>query len=513
MLTSLPNVNRRAALIFGLTAAFAICAGLISACHEVWRDEAVPLSMVMESGSLAELTLKMRNFGHPVFWHGLLYLSYQLFPHPIVLKALNVLMASAAVAVFLRHAPFRWHQKILFIFSYYPLYQYGAINRSYALVMLLLFAIAAVYPKRFERFLLLSVLLAALINTHALGAIIALAVFVSWFIEFMHPRARRPVVGNFKLIAGAALLAASAAVFACQTAPASKSIIFHHSQLSFSKSLMAAAKSFIWPGKVFHFSLGFDNSLFAGAVAIGLGLIFWHRKPVFMIFALSLLGLEMFSRLIYPLTYSMYHQGFFVLLMMFCLWISSGLPARRPQPSLPARAAAGLEKALDPLLSVLLLLQLCFGVIEIHKEITEDFSSSKKLAALLSQPRYSDAIVISDPDFLIESLPYYTSHRLFIVRENRFGRYVQFTKDSRETLSLEELSSAALRLRDEYRVPIVVALWHKISPAGPYTLEYGYNKTFTYSAQALQEFQGRARHLADLTKGLTDEKYNVYVLE
>lgn len=59
--------------------------------------------------------------------------------HPIVMQLLHVVIATIGIYIFVQFSPFTRLQKLLFTFSYYLLFEYGLISRSYNLGLLILF--------------------------------------------------------------------------------------------------------------------------------------------------------------------------------------------------------------------------------------------------------------------------------------------------------------------------------------------------------------------------------------
>jgi hypothetical protein len=57
--------------------------------------------------------------------------------------------------------------------SYYWVYEYGTIARSYGLSLLLLIGAVLLYPQRQKRLWLIAVILALMINVHILNAVFA----------------------------------------------------------------------------------------------------------------------------------------------------------------------------------------------------------------------------------------------------------------------------------------------------------------------------------------------------
>ena len=114
--------------------------------HEAWLDEADPWLLMRDGGIVPLLSQTAYGYrGTPVLWFlaiwpfaaaGAPYLAQQL---------VNLAFASAAVLLFLRGAPFSRVVKALFALSYYAAFEYSVIPRPYALLMLLLFSMAALW--------------------------------------------------------------------------------------------------------------------------------------------------------------------------------------------------------------------------------------------------------------------------------------------------------------------------------------------------------------------------------
>jgi hypothetical protein len=134
--------------------------------HEMWQDEWQAWLIARDSPSLAALFRNLRYEGHPGLWHLGLFLVSRLTPSPRGMQVLHLLVATGAVYLFLNYAPFTRLEKLLFIFGYFPLYEYCAISRNYGLGVLGLFAFCALYcapPPR--RYLLLAFTLLLLCQT------------------------------------------------------------------------------------------------------------------------------------------------------------------------------------------------------------------------------------------------------------------------------------------------------------------------------------------------------------
>ncbi len=146
--------------------------------HEIWLDEAHHWLLARDSGSISELFANTRREGHPILWNLLLFGITRLTTNPVWMQVFHVLISTSAVYVFLRHAPFRWIFKILFVFGYFMLFEYNLISRNYVLGILFLFlACSSLFQP--TNFLRTCIFLAMAVNVHVMFAAPCLAIFLT----------------------------------------------------------------------------------------------------------------------------------------------------------------------------------------------------------------------------------------------------------------------------------------------------------------------------------------------
>ncbi len=204
--------------------------------HEPWRDEAETWLSARDL-PWREVTTWTNAAGTPFLWNLVTMplarggAPYASFPY------LHLLIAWGFVAVYLAYAPFHPGEKALFVFSFYPLYEYAIPARNYAPGILLVFLLAAVFPRRQERPLVFGVLVALLFNINAHSSGLASAA-VGWFV-FEAIRARRR---DWKTIAAVALMVVGGGVALLQVVHAGAGIV---SPPDFSVFLDAAGRGFV----------------------------------------------------------------------------------------------------------------------------------------------------------------------------------------------------------------------------------------------------------------------------
>jgi len=157
----------------GLLGAFAVQLALIVPRHEVWFDEAQAWLLARDSGLVELFTQRLRYEGSPGLWH-LLLMPFAKAGLPITaLGWIGAACALAGAVLLVRRAPFPLWARAGVLFAYPIGYQYAAVARSYTLMPLLLFAVAAAWRDREARIGRLAVLLGLLANVSLHGLLVA----------------------------------------------------------------------------------------------------------------------------------------------------------------------------------------------------------------------------------------------------------------------------------------------------------------------------------------------------
>jgi hypothetical protein len=155
---------------------YAALLGAGMARHELWRDETQAWSVARSSTSPYQLaTVEMRYEGHPAAWYLLLWPVTRVTGDPRAMQLVHALVAIALAALWLTCAPFPTWTRLLLLFGYFPLYEWGVLSRNYSLGLLALFAALAVWPRRRERPLALGALLALAANSNLYALLLAAA--------------------------------------------------------------------------------------------------------------------------------------------------------------------------------------------------------------------------------------------------------------------------------------------------------------------------------------------------
>lgn len=162
--------------------AFVAVTAFVAAHHEMWRDEA-DVWLFVRDADFSRWLDWMRHAGTPALWYLLVAPLARLGAPYWSQQVLHLAVIAGAAAIFLGCAPLPRLTKLLALFSYYFVYEYAVIVRSYALTVLLVMIAAAWHASRRERPWRYAAVLALLCNTNAQGFVLAAALGLLFVVE------------------------------------------------------------------------------------------------------------------------------------------------------------------------------------------------------------------------------------------------------------------------------------------------------------------------------------------
>ena len=155
--------------------------------HAVWRDEMQGWLVAWNSNNLIDLWKNNAPSGHPVLWSLLIYFFKNITGTPISMQLLHWLLGSSAILIFWRFSPFNLTHRALFIFGYYPFWEYYLVSRHYVIAELIIFTFCSTYHLKYKTYIPFSIFIGLLANTQALAWSIAFAIgmtlFLDWFLD------------------------------------------------------------------------------------------------------------------------------------------------------------------------------------------------------------------------------------------------------------------------------------------------------------------------------------------
>ena len=513
-------------LLFGLWLA---AVGALAWRHVIWRDEARALSFAIQGEDWIAMLRGLHGDGHPALWYFLLRALHQTTGRAEVLPFLAFAVAVAAAWLLVWRSPFPRPLIGLILASHFFIYEFSVMARNYGIGMLILFALAIAYPRWRGRGVTLGALLFLLANCNVITTILAGAFLIFWFVEILEETGPRwsPAMASFAL--NAAIAAAGAALcFATVYPTFNDAAVAAHPAGIGARDLLGAIAN---PAPAFAHLLGHEVAptylvapwtpilvALGGPLLIGATFGLLERRGAFLACLASLAGLSMFFLLVYPGDYR--HEATWFAFLIAMYWI-----CWKPNPAVRDQAAApenGPELSLVRRLGfafflVLLGIQASLGVADLAFAaiVGTPETRSRDFADLVTgRPELNDAILIGDPDYMLEPMHYYLPNRTYLIREQRYGDTVRFTRKARLDLTLGDILDEARAIHASTARPVVILLaWRleEMDPARVYRESYVW--TFSAPGDQIERFRDATTLLAQFPKATSGESYDVYLLK
>jgi hypothetical protein len=418
--------DRTLALTWLAFLAYLLILGVALVNHELWGDELHSWNIVKASRHVTDLIRNTRYEGHPLLWYLLLWPISRLTHSLVYIRLLQFTIASAAAFLILFWSPLPRASRVLALFGYYFLFEYGVFCRNYAIGVLLVFSICVVRDRDFKgRTAVTYLLLFLLANVHLFACLLAMSMHLVFLFEAWQssrtPRSRlllNAVVG--------ALWVAAPLGFMIPPADGQLNPSFWLDRWSLTQlssavgvPLRALAPIPAWWRYHFwnsHFLLdlqGGQGWLKGVAAAVSLSLVAAmvfvlrdNRRGAFLL--LANLALTLLASFVLGLTSARYVGFVFIGFLAGC-WLSS-----RDRPLAPRQVLV---------LNALLVLQIAGAAIAVGRDIRFPFSRSNKVIDL-ARTLPANARVISDY-WCIDNLSAYLDRPFYSVQQ---GQEVSFLK-------------------------------------------------------------------------------------
>ncbi|MDQ3098607.1 MAG: hypothetical protein M3Q44_02580 [bacterium] len=450
---------KRYLLILGL-AAYVILGLITIFHHELWHEEAHGYLFARDSSDPVNLYTNLKYEGHPILWYFILFPIVHLTNSVLAMQLAHFAIAFFAVCLFVRYAPFSSFHKILFIFGYFPLFEYGVISRNYGIGELFIFLFCIFYLFRPVNYILLAIILLFLAHTSIIGFIFAIIFggLIVWDIyenreELFNSKARLVVAGlifTFGIITS----------FLKLLPPEDRSYTLDQFNF-FDLRRFIMTIIMIWRGfvPVPQFTMNFWNSnilvpdltkysqfnsssqipllslypvdiillglaFILSVVIFLMGVSIFHKdKKVLYVYLTGILSLLFMFYIFYY--GAVRHYGFLFILFIVCLWL-----LRKNKSS--------YSDINSSILTCLLLLNLFAGFYSAYIDIMNPFSSSKRVSEYILSNHLENNLLIGDYDTTITPISAYLNRSIYYPRSDRYGSFVVMDSKRKE-MSEEDL--------------------------------------------------------------------------
>jgi hypothetical protein len=486
----------------------------------MWRDEVRALSVATNAPSWSQMLASLHQEGHPALWYVILRCAFAVTHSNLVLPIIALAVGTGLAYVILRYAPFPFWLRLLTVFGVFISYEYTVTARNYGIGILFLLIACVIFRNRAERGIALGAALALMANTSVHAALVCAMILLLWAFDLFDVERRRAFIKKETLVGFTiAFIAMVIAIWTARPSP----------EMSYAGPLNhlgigdIARAIFIDPSKGLRgvyvadiaasaelpwIRLGLDPTIVSRVVvdlcllAIGWGL--WPSRKHFVVFVASILSFEILFHAVYPAAQR--HMGVLTFLLVAICWIAIR-ERSESHGAFTHRVAVGLLP--------MMLIQSIALPVAARRHLGHPASSSKALGRFINAtPRLSKAILIGEPDYLMEALPYYVPNRVYMPRQHAFARTVYFATGGghQVDLSLADVINVADSLGCANQAPVLFAIGYPQFPLQPEGMIRGaYNAAhFTWTAEDKKRLSSRARMLGDFQGATTDENYEVF---
>jgi hypothetical protein len=474
-------LNRNSGFVILLVLTF-LCVGFINILnHEMWRDELQAWLSAINSSSIASLFDNIKYDGHPGLWNIILYFLSRFTDQPIIMQLFHLIIATATTYFFVNYSPFTKLQKILFVFGYFPLYEYATISRNYGLGIFFVFTFCTAFRTRFKNCLIPFFILFMLTQTNVYGLIIAVAFGLILLFELIAQDDLLKTAGTGKLkIVGALsifILGIASSIFQLIPPPDSGFAVGWRTSPSLlvsGETLSTIWKSYIpIPSFAYHFwnsnimtSVGLQ-ALF-GCILLCLSFLLLLKKPKALI--LYLIG----SFGILAFTYVKYlgrvrHHGHLFILFIACLWISNYYPDKEFRLSFADKLGSFLGRYKNSIIVLVLCTHLIAGIFASGMDWVYPFSTSKEVAKFITDKGMKDMPILGYRDSLASAVSGHLNRPIYYPNGDRFGSFVIFDQKRLGEITDEEVLEKAQNLIFRGKRDLLLVLSHRLNKL-PYSV-------------------------------------------
>jgi hypothetical protein len=446
--------------------------------HEPWRDEIEAWLIARNSSSIGALIHNSRGEGHPLLWYLFLWAASRASRAIVVMQLLHLAIAAAAAACVLWRAPFRRWQRAALIFGYFPLYEYSAIARNYALGMLLLFLFCILAVRSPRPYIRLVVIVILMGSTSVYGLVVGAAVaagvvideYVGW--RWHHGRIewRRAATALAVAVGGLALVVAQYIPALSSPGATGFTHVVREDRVRGAIAPFAGllpipnVETRFWGTNILDGLVDGTARVLIGLVLLALLAWCLRDRPAALgtwllgtgvLVVLSLQGYQGYLR----------HAGHFFLLFVAICWMRASF-ARWPDGkrasagSVTARAAPRVTAS--GVLSVLLVVQLAAAVVPVATDLTHEFSGSEAMADLLTRKGYGHAELVLWPEYEGIAVVGRLDRAGYLPALGRRARDQQYDSARRRVKDRDVLRRARAMCRREQRPVVLVTTtpWH-----------------------------------------------------
>ena len=470
--------------------------------HEMWRDELQAWMLAKASHSLPQLFHNMQYERHPRLWHSCLFVISRFTDNPMAMQFFHLLIATTTIFIVLKFSPFSRLIKTLFVFGYFPFYEYAAISRNYAFGILFIVIFMALYPWRKQHYFLLAIVLFFIAQTNAFGLLFSICFAVILVAEpFFDKNFSMHTLRDKWLIIPALVVFILAVFFSLLQIKSPAVGLNTLAEIKFEPFVLALSFETIWKSfvPISNFSCHFWNTNLIGSGVVrsilslfllaGALLMFLKKPLIFFFYVIGTLGTLAIVYQYHAFKY-VRHSGHLFIFFVTAFWLSYYFPdAKFKSHGIQYLADIG-GKIRMPLISVLLALQAFAGISATAMDWVLPFSAGKQAAQYIKQQNLNGLYMVGDLSEPASAVCGYLGGKMYYPRREQYGSFIIYNEPNSSIHTLQVMQKALAICKQRKQDILLVLNWqpHK----GKYPL----------------------RELRDFTQSIVqDEQFHLYLLK
>ncbi|WP_420150871.1 hypothetical protein [Spirosoma sp.] len=397
--------------------------------HEMWRDELQAWGIAASSSTLTELFQNTRYEGHPMLWFLMLWPLAKITNNPVAVQVLHTGLVLITAYLIIFRSPFSILEKVLILFSYFFLYEYGAIARNYQVGTLLICLICVLWKDRRKNLVKISILIFLLMQANAFACLIGLGLSVGLLFEELSHKPCWPL--TTRQIGSALVILTGLYLTSLSVPPPDSSIItvwvdkFDIGTVWF--ALAGIAHGFLpLTGLDEYYFWNYSYVPFGLAIKIPLGLLLLavaffsmpKDKGAFVVLVACITFIFVFTYL--KPRGNFRHFGHYTIALIAAFWIQ-GNRTRLTGRNIISVGYFGI---------LVLLIQLIAGINAYYRDTRYPFSNSRNVADYIKNNYSADVAVAGVFQDVLTGVRWYLQKPVYGLETQKYGSYVLFSHKS-----------------------------------------------------------------------------------
>ena len=455
IMTKIDNTIFKAKIFQDLFLYFVIFSALVAwgiFNHAMWRDELNGWLIARDTQSWAEFFNAVKYEGHPLLWYIALALLNKLSHDPILMKIFHLFLSVTSIYLFLKYAPFKKLERVLFIFGYLPIYEYSLISRNYMIGILFLLIFLVIYSSRKNDYGSQMLILAILANTNAYCLLISLALAI--FVILESKQKQQAFKSLMLYLVGLAISLYTLLPPSDSRLQGGASQWFWH----FDGYRLAQSITRIWNAYVMILVPG-DGKIWdvTGFSLLSLGLLAFtikilYKKP-YVLFFYIFASWEILLFTYLKFLGSPRHYGMLYIILISSLWLAQSGKRFDYKPIRYQRS----------FILAILIAQVLAGLVAYVRDLSLPFSASRETAHYIKEHKLENSTLVGSEDFAVSPISGYLGKKIYYPEIKGYGSYVLFNGNRKEVNDLEILQQIKNLIKTK-QDNILLILNHAMAP-------------------------------------------------